>query len=65
MRFGDDFGEQSMGPTPKTTGENDRRRSFLEAANAAFESLRADSVAWREEVEEREAWEALLSDDVE
>ena len=39
-----------------------RRQRFLEDANAAYAALRADPEAWRQEQEERLAWEATLSD---
>ena len=33
-----------------------RRQSLLEQANAAFAALRADPVAWQEELAERALW---------
>jgi hypothetical protein len=39
-----------------------RRKCFLEECNTAFASMRADSKAWREEQEEREAWDTALAD---
>ncbi len=42
-----------------------RRELFLERANAAFAALRDDPAAWKDELEEREAWDATLSDDLE
>jgi predicted DNA-binding protein len=39
-----------------------RRQHFLEEANAAFATLRADPEAWASEKEERTAWDATLSD---
>ncbi len=42
-----------------------RRKRFLEEANAAYAALRADPQAWREEQEEREAWEQTLADGLE
>jgi predicted transcriptional regulator len=40
--------------------EHYRRQRFVEEANAAYAALRADSKAWREELQEREAWDAAL-----
>ncbi len=42
--------------------EEYRRKRFLEDANADFAALRADSVAWQEEQDERAAWDATLAD---
>ena len=42
--------------------ENYRRRLFLEKANAAYETLRADKVRWNEELAERREWDATLAD---
>ena len=39
------------------------RELFLARMNAGFEALRADPEAWREELEERAAWDATLSDE--
>jgi hypothetical protein len=39
-----------------------RRQRFLEEANAAYQSLRDDPAAWKEEMKERETWEATLAD---
>jgi len=39
-----------------------RRQCFLESTNAAFVALRADEKAWQKELEEREAWDATLTD---
>ena len=38
------------------------RRRFLEAVNAAYERLRADPVAWQEELDERALWDTTLMD---
>lgn len=35
---------------------------LITAANEAFAALRADPVAWAEELAEREAWQAIDSD---
>ncbi len=39
-----------------------RRKLFLEKANAAFAALKADPQAWKEEQEERAAWDVTLLD---
>ncbi len=45
--------------------EHYRRQRFLDATNAAFAALRNDPERWREELEEREAWDATLADGLE
>ena len=42
--------------------EDYRRQRFLEEANRQYAALRADPQAWQEELEEREAWDAVLMD---
>ena len=42
-----------------------RKRLFWERTNAAFAALRNDPKAWQEEQEERSAWDATLTDDLE
>ena len=42
-----------------------RRQAFLKRANTAFAILRNDPDAWKEEQEERAAWDAALNDDLE
>ncbi len=39
-----------------------RRRHVLLAANAVFAAIRDDPDAWKDEQEERRAWEGTLSD---
>jgi hypothetical protein len=39
-----------------------RRQRLLAETNAAFAALRADPQAWQEELDERQEWEATLSD---
>lgn len=41
-----------------------RRQSFLDGLAADFAALRADPEAWREEIEERAAWDHSLGDDL-
>lgn len=42
-----------------------RREVLLDETNAAFQALKNDPEAWREEVEERRLWENAIGDDVE
>jgi hypothetical protein len=42
-----------------------RRRVLLDRANEGFAALREDPEAWREELEERAAWDVTLSDGLE
>ena len=42
--------------------ESYRRQRIVEEANAAYAALRADPVAWAEELEERRAWDTTLMD---
>lgn len=35
------------------------RDNFFKKANAAYEALKKDPVAWQEELQEREEWEAF------
>ena len=42
-----------------------RRKCFLEGLATDFAALRADPVAWQEELEERAIWEGTLMDDLE
>jgi hypothetical protein len=39
-----------------------RRQRILEQTNAAYAALRADPQHWREEQQERAAWDATLAD---
>ena len=41
-----------------------QRTLFLKKANEAYAALRSDQGAWRQEEEERVAWENTLLDDV-
>jgi hypothetical protein len=45
----------------KALDEYERQR-FFDAADAAWAALRADPVAWAEELEERRLWDATLAD---
>ncbi len=42
-----------------------RREHFLQQANEAFAALRRDPKKWKAELEERNAWDATLADDME
>jgi predicted DNA-binding protein len=42
--------------------ENYRREQFYAEFNTAYERLRADPVAWEEELAERAEWDATLAD---
>jgi hypothetical protein len=42
-----------------------RRQQVLEATNAAYAALRADSPAWQELEEERGIWDVTLADGLE
>lgn len=39
-----------------------RRSRFIAGANAAYAALKADPVAWKEILEEREEWDVTLLD---
>lgn len=41
------------------------RKLLLDEVNEAYAALRADPKSWRQELEERAAWEATLLDDLE
>jgi hypothetical protein len=41
-----------------------RKKRYWEKANRAYKKLKEDPEAWREEIEERKAWEATLADDL-
>ncbi len=45
--------------------EQYRRQQFLEAANQAYITLRNNSEAWQEELEERSVWDITLEDGLE
>jgi hypothetical protein len=42
-----------------------RRQRLLDESNRAYEALRRDPEAWREEQEERRAWDQILADGLE
>ena len=45
--------------------ENLRRQRLLESVNQGFAAMKRERGAWRDEVEERQKWEATLSDGLE
>jgi predicted DNA-binding protein len=45
--------------------EHYQREKFMDEANAAYARLQSDPQAWREEQEERQAWDATLNDGLE
>lgn len=45
--------------------ERYRREVFLQRVNDGFARLRADPVAWQEELAEREEWDVTLGDGLE
>lgn len=49
-------------PAEHSSTEEERRRRFLEAANEEFARLRADPVAWAQELAERQEWDTTLLD---
>jgi hypothetical protein len=42
-----------------------RRRRLLDESNRAYAALRLDAEAWRDEQEERQAWDQTLADGIE
>ncbi len=42
--------------------EHYQREKLMDTANAAYARLRIDPEAWREDLTEREVWEATLKD---
>ena len=55
-------GGQTMQAVLDQAVEEYRRRRFWGQVEAAASVLRKDSVAWKEELAEREAWDATLAD---
>ena len=45
--------------------EHYQREKFMDEVNAAYARLKGDPQAWREEQEERQAWETTLDDGLE
>ncbi len=39
--------------------EDIKRRNFFNKANAAYEALKSDPIAWQEELQERAEWEGF------
>lgn len=60
-----DLSEREHEPMPEIVAravEEYRRARFLREANAAYTTLRQDPEAWKQELEEREAWDTALKD---
>lgn len=53
---------ESLSAVLERAVETYRRQQFLDQANQAYATLRADSEAWAEELEERDAWDATVAD---
>ena len=53
---------ESMQEVLATAIEEYRRRHFLETANSAFAALRKQPRAWKQEKQERKAWDRTLRD---
>jgi hypothetical protein len=51
-----------LGRVVERAVEHYRRELFLADLNAAYARLRADPVAWRDELAERALWETTLAD---
>jgi predicted transcriptional regulator len=45
--------------------EKYRREQFLKRANAEFDRLKKDRKAWKQELQERAAWDSTLRDGLE
>ena len=56
--------EESMQISLTKAIELYRRQIFLQKANVAFESLRKNPKAWKDELKEREDWDSILLDGV-
>lgn len=56
---------ESMQTIVEEAIEQYRRRRFLEGLNEDFKSLKEDSEAWKEELEERALWDETLLDGAE
>jgi hypothetical protein len=54
--------QQSMQSVLDRALERYRRERFLRAANGDYSALRQDAKAWKQELQEREQWEATLGD---
>ncbi len=63
-RLAEESGESLQALLDKAI-ETYRRHRFLEKANRAFEALRANRKAWKEELAERQAWDIALRGNVE
>lgn len=55
---------ESMSVVLQKAIETYRRQRFLQKANEAFARLRRDERGWKDELDERAAWDAALDDDL-
>lgn len=56
---------ESMQDVVEKAVEHYRRKAFLEGLNNDFLNLQENSVAWKDEVEERTLWDNTLQDGLE
>jgi predicted transcriptional regulator len=56
---------KSAGVILREAMEDYRRKEFLRGVNEDFARLRKDKRAWKEELAERKAWDAVLLDGLE
>ena len=56
---------ESMGVVLRRAIEAYRRNRFLDELNRGYAALRSNPKAWKEELEERRAWDATLADGLE
>jgi len=57
--------DESLGEVLDKAVEVYRRQCFLEQANVAYANLRRKKAAWKEELDERKAWDAAVGDGLE
>lgn len=56
---------ESMSDILATAVEQFRRQRIIDLTNAAYAAMRADPVAWQEELAERRLWDVTLLDGLE
>lgn len=56
---------QSMQAVLEKAIDDLRRRRFLEECNAGYAALRKNKRLWKQELEERRAWDVTLADGLE
>ena len=64
QKITEEYGEELENIAEKAIEEY-HRKLFLIRANQAFANLRNNPQAWQEELEERSAWDATISDGLE